>query len=168
MFNPKEILPFDCPEIARPVMDAAQREADVYMAASHLRKLRQEAQNRAPRVYTGRIDRKRGWRGLPVIVPGGKLGNLILAKRGIAVVSWTDPFSVRANRIGYFHVTDLVRFKTPAAVLLGSLKRGAKEQPSARKAKAARINGSCLPRPGSRPRGRPRATPPAKGTSPRT
>jgi hypothetical protein len=48
------------------------------------------------------------------------------------------------------------RFKNPAAVLLGSRKRGIKERPSVTKASAARHNGNLPVRPGSRPRGRPK------------
>ena len=159
MFQSKELLPFDCPDVLRPLTEAALREAEVYLAASQLRKLRQGAKNRAPRVYTGRVGRRRAWRGMPVILPEGQIGSLILALRGLAVVSWVDPFSVTANRIGCFHVADLTQFRTPAAVLLGSRKKGVKEKPSVKKSRAARTNGCAPPRPGSRPRGRPRATP---------
>ena len=58
--------------------------------------------------------------------------------------------------IDRFDGREVVRIKNPAAVLLGRLKRGKHEEPSERKASAARRNGSCPPRPGSRPRGRPR------------
>lgn len=57
------------------------------MAAGQLRKLSQEAKKRAPRVYTGRVGRKRGRRGTLVLLPDRSIGNLIMASRGIAVVS---------------------------------------------------------------------------------
>jgi len=160
MYEPRELLPFDCTESTRPMMEASRRLAEISIAGESLAKLRQEAKHRPPRVYTGRVGRKRGWRGMPVILPRGQIGNLIMALRGIAVIAWNDPLNITPNRIGYFRVRDLLRFKTPAAVLLGSLKKGVTETPSLRKANAARCNGCAPPRPGNRPRGRPRATPP--------
>jgi hypothetical protein len=157
MFEPNEILSFDCPVSVRPFLEAAQKRADIGIAGCQLAKIRRESKNRPPRVFTGRVGRKRGWRGMSVILPNGKLGNLIMALGGIAVVRWHDSFILQPNRIGYFRVRDLQRFKIPAAALLGALKKGVKEKHSIRKKKSSRINGCTPPRPGSRPRGRPRS-----------
>ncbi len=143
------------PESLREIIASGRTKADISTAASQLAKLRSEARNRPRRIFTGRIGRKRGWRGMKVVLPGGHIGELIKARRGAAFVVWRDEFALNPNQHGALWVADLKRFKVPAAVVLGSRKRGVKEQPSAKKASAARINGRCPPRSGSRPRGRP-------------
>ena len=142
--------------ITDPAFERARREAEVSLAGATLRRLRAEAQDRPPRVYTGRVGNRRGWRKMPLILPNGAVGTLICALRGFAAVAWHDPFALQSNRIDYFRVSELVRFRTPAAVLLGSRKRGVTEKRSKKKARAARSNGRCPVRPGSRRRGRPR------------
>ncbi len=156
VFALKELLPFKCPESARPLPEASRKAADISIAGRQLVQLRYEAKQRSPRIYTGRLGGKRAWRGMSVVLPSGQVGTLIAALRGVAVVSWTDAFSVTPNRIGYFKVGDLTRFRAPAAIVLGRLKRGVKEQRSERKRRTSRVNGHAPPRPGSRPRGRPR------------
>ncbi len=162
MYEPNELLPFDCPDAARPALEESQRRAEIRIAGEQLARLRRDAEaRRRKRIYTGVIGGRRAWRGMPVVLQRGLIGNVFLARQGIAVVNWTDPFNINPNRVGYFRVGDLTRFKLPAAALLGSQKRGIKERPSARKARAVRRNGSAPPRPGSRPRGRPRRQPDA-------
>jgi hypothetical protein len=67
-----------------------------------------------------------------------------------------DNLAVNPNRVAACRTEELRQYRLPAAVLLGSLKRGAKERQSIKKARAARLNGFAPPQPGSRPRGRPR------------
>jgi hypothetical protein len=147
--------------IADPAIERARQAARVSLAGEALGRLRSEARNRAPRVFTGRIGSRRGWRRMPVVLPNGSVGTLIAALRGFAAVAWHDPFRVQPDRIDYFRASEVERFKTPAAVLLGSGKKGVVEKPSEKKARAARSNGRCPPRPGSRPMGRPRRQPPS-------
>jgi hypothetical protein len=141
--------------ISHPAIERARQEARVSLAGATLRRLSLEAKTRPPRVFTGRIGNRRGWRKMPLVLPNGAVGTLIMALRGFAAVAWHDPFSIQPNRIDYFRTSELVRFKSPAAVLLGSRKKGVIEKPSKKKARAARSNGCCPPRVGSRPRGRP-------------
>lgn len=90
------------------------------------------------------------------VVVNGQVAELLFAKRGAAAIRWRDELSLRPEQYGACRTTELRPFKNPAAVLFGSLKRGVRERPSAKKARAARCNGSRPPRAGSRPRGRPR------------
>ena len=139
----------------------ASTQIEVSTAASQLARLRHEAIPKSHRVYTGRIGRKRAWRGMKVILPEGNLGELLVARRGAAFVTWADPFAVNAVRHAALWAAELKRFKLPAAVMLGARKRGIKERSSIKKARAARRNGLRPVRAGSRPRGRPaRATAP--------
>lgn len=141
---------------ADPAIERARQAARVSLAGEALGRLRVEAKTRPPRVFTGRIGSSRGWRNMPVVLLNGSVGTLIAAFRGWAAVAWHDPFRIQPNRIDYFLVSELQRFKSPAAVMLGSRKKGVVEKPSEKKARTARSNGRCPPRPGSRPRGRPR------------
>jgi hypothetical protein len=93
---------------------------------------------------------------MKVVLADGHIAELFMARRGAAVVTWVDQFSVRPNKIGACRTDELRRFKLPAAVALGGCKRGVKERQSAKKARCARINGCRPVRPSSRPRGRPR------------
>jgi hypothetical protein len=147
------------PEALKPFAQAAHQQIEISFAAAQLAKLRRDAKTRRrQRAYTGVIDGKRGWRRMKVILADGHIGELVMARRGAALVTWRDEFAVKPDKIGACGTDELRRYRLPAAVLLGGCKRGVKERSSTRKAKAARINGCVPPRPGSRPRGRPRAT----------
>src|SRR5208282_3107264 len=135
------------------------RTADISLAGAQLARLRWEGTPRRNRVYTGRVNGRRGWRGMWVILLNGCVGELLFAKRGAAAIRWRDEFSLRPDQYGACNANELKPFKSPAAVMLGSRKSGVKERPSAKKARSARLNGPRPPRPGSRPRGRPRTTP---------
>lgn len=156
------------PESLRPLAEVTTRQIEISSAGEQLARLRPDARTRRrQRIYTGAIDGRRAWRGMKVILSDGHIGELVTVRRGAALVMWRDEFAVKPDKIGACRTGELRRYKLPAAVALGGRKRGVKERPSARKAKAARINGCAPPRPGSRPRGRPRAIPsPTAGSSP--
>ena len=138
-------------------IDSALRQAEASLAGSALRSLRSRSQRITPRRWTGRIGHgRRGFVGQTVVLPDRTLGRLIAARRGWACVAWVDPFAVRSRRITYSEAASVQPFRHPAAATLGARKRGVTECPSARKANAARKNGRCPVRRGSRPRGRPR------------
>ena len=149
----------DWPESLRPLIRAAERRREISVGGAQLAKLRRAARTiRRQRIYTGVVGGRRAWRHMKVILADGRIAELFMAKRGVAVVTWMDEFAVRPNKIGACRTDELRPFKLPSAVLLGSLKRGIIEKPSLRKAKAAQINGngSAPVREGSRPRGRPK------------
>jgi hypothetical protein len=134
-----------------------QRQIEISFAGAQLAKLRRDAKaRRRQRIYTGPIDGRRGWRGMIVILTDGHIGELVMARRGAALIMWRDEFAVEPDKIGACRTDELRRYKLPAAVALGRCKRGVTERPSAKKARAARINGHSPPRPGSRPRERPK------------
>jgi hypothetical protein len=138
-----------------PSCDAARQCAEVSMAGVGLRRLRSQA--RVARRFTGRIAHgRRGYVGQTVVLPDGSLGRLLAARRGWTAIAHFNPTSVRMRRVSYFPAIAVQPFKNPSAVALGRAKRGVRETKSARKARAARINGAAPQRPGSRPRGRPR------------
>jgi hypothetical protein len=116
--------------------------------------------------WTGFIfGRKRAWVGQPVVLPDQSVGWVKRVQAGCACVrtAKVDPEDGAIH--DYMAVTRLRRYKLPEAVLLGQMKRGVKEAPSAVKAASSRSNGKLPPKPGSRPRGRPRMSkqePPAQ------
>jgi hypothetical protein len=155
MIDLKQLELAGLPEAIRALMEQAQRRADVCVAGKQLSKLRRKAKDRPRRIYTGVLGRKRGWRGMRVVLPDGRVGVLFMAWRGLAWVNWRDEFALKPDRYGVFKTTEIFPFKLPAARLLGSAKRGCKERVSQRKAEVARLNGRLPVRLGSRPRGRP-------------
>ena len=106
--------------------------------------------------WTGCIQNKRVRKDQRVILPDGTLARVRGARRGKVICYWEDPFSISKKCFDIFKDTALRLYKDPAAVLLGSQKKGVTEKKSHAKSEAARKNGSKPPRPGSRPRGRPR------------
>jgi hypothetical protein len=155
MIDLKQLEMAGLPEAIRSLIEQAERRADVCVAGKQLSKLRRETKNRPRRIYTGVLGRKRGWRGMKVVLPDGKIGVLFMARRRLAWVTWRDEFALKPERHGVFRTTEICPFKLPAARLLGSAKRGCRERISQRKAEVARLNGRLPVRPGSRPRGRP-------------
>jgi hypothetical protein len=103
-------------------------------------------------VFNGR----RAWVGQPVTLPNGSVAWVKEAEAGVVCVRTTVTNPLDGAVHDYLEATALRPYRLPEAVLLGSLKRGKKERPSAVKAAASRRNGAMPPRPGSRPRGRPR------------
>jgi len=142
------------PEHLRPLAASIQREADIRFAAAELARLPRRV--KAQRVYTGRVFGKRAWRTMNVVLPDGRIGELHRVVRGIAIVSWHDRLSLRPTQYGALEIAELRKLRHPAAILMGGLKLGITERASPKKAEAARRNGRCSVRPGSRPRGRPR------------
>jgi hypothetical protein len=144
------------PASLHPLIEAARLKSEKSFAGAELAKLRRDAKTRhRQRVYTGVIGNQRAWRNMKVILPDGSIGTVYFARRGAAVVLWRDELALKPDKVGACKTAELRRYKCPAAVILGACKHGVKERPSAQKAKAARINGCCPPRPGNRPRGRP-------------
>jgi len=142
-------------ESARQSNDPVRRAAVVelaMMAAMTLGALPKRQRRR----WTGWIGDKHVWRGRRVILPNGIIAEVYGVLRGQAAVFWSDPFWVEGTRRDVVPVDQLIVYKHPAAIVLGKLKRGCKEQPSERKGAACRANGSRPVRPGHRPRGRPR------------
>jgi len=116
---------------------------------------------RPRRRWSGMIGRIRSFKNLRIQLPDGRVVYALGAKRGRVVFTsqpdgpvgsvdglWRDWGAIGANLVTVV--------KNPAAVLLGGLKRGIKEAPSALKASVARANGCRPVRAGQRPRGRPR------------
>jgi len=106
--------------------------------------------------WTGCIQNERVRKGQRVILPNGTIAMVCRALRGKVICCWEDPHSIPKSCAASFKDTALKLYKDPAAVLLGSLKKGVTEKKSHAKSEAARKNGSKPPRPGNRPRGRPR------------
>lgn len=144
------------PESLRGLALAGQREADLAEAARQLTRLRHEAKERPPRIYTGRVFGRRACRGAKVILPNGHIGTLFRTVRGVAVVTFRDESALRLDQHVAVSTEELQPFRLPAAAILGSAKRGVREIKSARKGRASAINGAAPPGPGSRQRGRPR------------
>ena len=108
------------------------------------------------RKWTGVVFERRAWVGQPVIMPNKSVAWIKQAKAAYVCVR-TCAFDREIGAIHeYLPATALKPYRLPEAVLLGSMKRGVKEVPSAVKAASSRSNGKLPPRPGSRPRGRPR------------
>ena len=116
-----------------------------------------------PREYTGWLHGQHCWRGRLLILPDNTVVPLFWCNRGRVLTNCAgfelpdDSDLARFNfmRRWALHEADVKLYKHPAAVTLGSLKRGVRERPSAAKSNSARANG-CQPcRPGKR-RGRPR------------
>jgi hypothetical protein len=109
------------------------------------------------RKWTGFVfGRKRSWVGQKVILPNQSVGWIKQAQAGVVCVRTTVTNPLNGAVHDYLEATALRPYRLPEAVLLGSLKRGKKEPPSAVKAAASRRNGAMPPKPGHRPRGRPR------------
>jgi hypothetical protein len=119
---------------------------------------RKNRQRRKIKKLTGYLGHgQRAWRGRRVILPDGRQAEIYAAVRGLVGLVPDPTVEFRASRL-LFKANQLRLWKHPGAVLLGQAKAGVTEKKSLRKAYAARLNGSRPPRPGSRPRGRPRAT----------
>ena len=102
----------EAPKALRHLALAGQREADISAAASQLAKLGQEARNRPPRKFTGRIGSRRAWVGMPVVLPDGRVGHVVVAKRGAAIVHWADDFAIRRDQFGACETRELRSIQT--------------------------------------------------------
>ena len=115
---------------------------------------------RTRKLLVGFVGGQRGYRDQEVMLPGGARAYLWAARRGRAVVTLDKGklmggFGDGPPRWCALPAREIKLQRDPAAILLGGLKSGTHEKPSALKQYTARINGSAPPRPGSRPRGRP-------------
>lgn len=132
---------------------------DIKRAAAALAVRRRNAlQRKGPdlRRWTGVVFDKRAWVGQPVILPDDGMGWIKQAQAGFVCVRTARVDPVDGPVHEYLPAILLRRYRLPEAVLLGSMKRGKRERPSAAKAAASRYNGKLPPRAHSRPRGRPR------------
>lgn len=113
------------------------------------------------RPWTGWVGDVHLRRGCQVILPSGTVAEVFGVKRGLAAVTWKDPFWIEGVRRDVLPVSQLTLLRNPAAVLLGKLKSGCREAPSEKKIASSRKNGQMPCHPG-RHRGRPRKdrTPP--------
>lgn len=109
----------------------------------------------AARVWTGRLAGRRAWRGQPVVLPDGSLGFVFCIQRGLAAVWRPAPFTVAGREELLLPVEQVSVYRSPAARVLGMLKRGCKEKFSQCKQVTCRANGAKPCHPGRR-RGRPR------------
>lgn len=108
------------------------------------------------KILTGYIQGQRCWRGRRVLMANGIGAEIVIARRGRVLVFADRRASILDTLFRVVEAGQLVVCKMPEAMLLGARKRGKKERPSEAKRVAARRNGACPVRPGSRPRGRPR------------
>jgi hypothetical protein len=130
--------------------------AQVAQAAQNLARL----PRRPKRRWSGWIGSARSYRNMPIRLSGGREVYAFGVMHGRIVFTAQPDGAVGAVQglgdvwgVVPAHLVEVV--KNPAAVLLGSLKRGVREAPSATKASAARANG-CKPCRAGRKRGRPR------------
>jgi hypothetical protein len=142
--------------------DLAETESDAVTKeqASEAGRLLTTRPRRQQHKWTGWLRGEHFWRGRPVVLPNGEVTGVYWTSRGRVLLEDANdlpdlPLRVRLAR----RKQDVRIYRDPAAIVLGRLKAGVKEAPSALKASSARANG-CKPcRPGRRPRGRPRRSP---------
>src|SRR5687767_9685156 len=125
------------------------------MTPSDAGKLLAKIPRKEKRPWTGWIAGKHCRRYDKVILPDGSIRRIYGVVRN-AVIVLKDPVPERWPLADLYSAAILKVYKDPAAVLLGRQKRGVKEKRSGLKSRSSRMNGSCPPRQGSRPRGRPR------------
>ena len=133
-----------------PIRQAALREL-ASMAAAALGRM----PKRQPKTWTGWIGDQHCWRGRRVVLGNGVVAEIYGIQGGQAAVRWPDPHWIEGVRYDVVPVDELTIFKHPAAIVLGKLNRGCKEQPSERNHARCQLNGARPVRPGHRPRGRP-------------
>ena len=142
-------------ELERLKAQGKQRTA-VALAACSLacRRHGYRERQRVRRIYTGRLEGRRAFRGEAVILPDNSLAFVQGVRRGVAAIWKHAPLTVGEREYTVVNTDGLRRYKLPSAVLLGAQKSGKRERKSQRKLKACRRNGSCPCRRGRR--GRPR------------
>jgi hypothetical protein len=87
---------------------------------------------------------------MPVVVPGGRVLPIVGVRRGLVYVITPDEPEFAGRPFERFHADAVSIHKSPAASLLGSLKKGCTEVQSAAKQRAARANGMKGGRPATR------------------
>ncbi len=133
-----------------PVRRSAAREI-ISTAAATLGSLPKRRRRR----WTGWVQRNHFWRGRKVVLPTGQVAEVYAILRGLAAVQWADPLSIEGMRRHVLPVNQVSVYKSPAARVLGMLKRGCKEKFSQCKQITCRANGVRPVREGRRARGRP-------------
>lgn len=118
------------------------------------RELAKLPRKKNPRRWTGWLQGVHLWRGVQVVLPGGRVGIVYGILRGKVVVL-KDPEVDEFPPFEVFKAAEVQRYKNPNAVALGKLKKGAKEHKSIWKLLVSRSNGRRSCAPGKR-RGRPR------------
>jgi hypothetical protein len=103
---------------------------------------------------TGRIAGKRVRLGTLVKLPHGSIAMLERVIRGTALVSVPDLTKLTGKQEHVVPATNLTVLPNPAAAILGRMKRGKREKPSAAK-KATAIKNGRMPCRAGRNRGRP-------------
>jgi hypothetical protein len=143
--------PHTTPVQAQKTHSALQR-GQVSQAARTLARLPRNQ----PRRWTGWLHGRHCWRGQLVVLPNGEITKLVWCSRGRVLLSDANdvPYDSWLLRVAR-REQDVRLYHHPAAQLLGSLKAGTRERPSALKSATARQNGARPTRPGRR-RGRPR------------
>lgn len=137
---------------APPKSENAKPTAEQIGAAASLLAMRPRPRKRK---WTGVLHGQRLRRRTPVEVPNGDVLAAFAIRRGKVFVFAPEGSGRFFDR---YDASEVRRIKNPAAVVMGSLKRGVRERRSALKAAAARANGRQPPRAGRR-RGRPLKTP---------
>jgi hypothetical protein len=97
-------------------------------------------QPRGPKRWSGWLHGRRTWQRMPVVVPDGRVLPLFSVRRGQVYVLIPDETKL-ARLFERFHAHEVSIHKSPAACVLGSMKKGRTEVPSLIKQRAARANG---------------------------
>ncbi len=149
------------PQMPNPVRQVQKTESaatpiQVSDAARKLASLPRQQQKR----FTGWLNRQHCWRGRLVVIPSGEAVPLIWCQRGRVLVQYPDDSLefLEYLRRAVLREKQVRFFRHPAAVLLGSRKKGVRETPSERKRLACRQNGCRACQNGKR-RGRPPQVP---------
>ena len=130
---------------------SAPDPAEVVLAARALAQIPRKQK----RKWSGYMDGERIWRDRKIVLPDGSVVYVYGARRGQGVYFRDLSRELEPGRWGAFKTSEVKLWKNPAAVALGSRKRGRKERRSSKKILAARANGRKPCRKG-RTRGRPR------------
>jgi len=142
--------------LARPLAEKTESAADPAQIAGAARWLaKRRNKNQPPKKWTGWLRRQHCWRERLVVLPDGEIAPLMWASRGhVLLRNYRDmefsDYLLWASRREH----EVRLYKSPEAVLLGSLKKGVIERFSKRKVEIARVNG-CKPCRTGKKRGRP-------------
>jgi hypothetical protein len=127
-------------------------QAEVRSAAQSLARLPRGVKRR----LSGYVGSVRPRVGQPILVADDMKAFFGGARRGRAIFCLDATLTLEPGRWGVAPTSSVTILKNQSAVILGQRKKGRAERPSAAKQQAARRNGACPCRPGSRRRGRPR------------
>ena len=151
-----EVFPVSEPEPVDAIKPAQTKTGGVTgEQASEAGRLLAKLPRRRQRRWTGWLHGQHFWRGRRVVLPNGEVTGVCWTSRGRVLLTDANdlPYRSWVLRVAR-RERDIRLYRHPAAVKLGSLKRGRQERPSTLKAASARRNGAMPCRPGRR-RGRP-------------